>query len=50
MTTNNLQALNVPTFVNKRRHYYNTLNAGLLRQWRISGLNPEDEQTLNYTL
>jgi len=48
--TNNLQVLNVPAFVNKRRHYYNTLNARLLCQGRISGLNPVDEQAFGHTL
>src|SRR6267378_5018016 len=48
--TNNLQVLNVPAFVNKRRHYYNSLNARLLRQGRISGLNPVDEQAFGHTL
>ena len=37
--TNDLQVLNVPVFTNNRRQYYNTLNARLLCQGRISGLN-----------
>ena len=48
--TNNLQVLNVPAFVNKRRHYYNTLNARLLCQGRIRGLNPVDKQAFGHTL
>src|SRR5258708_3207310 len=48
--TNHLQVLNVPAFVNKRRHYYNSLNARLLCQGRVSGLDPGDEQALAHTL
>src|SRR3982074_1400107 len=48
--TNDLQGLNVPLFANNRRQYYNTLNARLLCQGRISGLNPVDEQAFGHTL
>src|SRR5258707_9680801 len=41
---NNLQGFNVPAFVNKRRHYYNTFNAPLLFQRRISRVNPGGEE------
>src|SRR6267378_2653421 len=48
--TNHLQDLNVPVLTNNRRQYYNTLNARLLCQGRISGLNPVDEQAFGHTL
>src|SRR5260370_3702623 len=38
-----LQGFNVPAFFNKRRHYYNSLNARLLFQWGINGLYPVED-------
>src|SRR5579864_4016894 len=47
--THKLQALDVPVFVDNRRQYDNTLYACLLRQERINGFNPMNEQTFSHT-
>src|ERR1700756_5444313 len=44
-----LQVLDVAVLVDNRSQYYSTLNARLLRQERINGFNPMNEQTFNHT-